>query len=42
MQRCKPDEAFDILRRSSQRQNRRLRAIAEEIVDKFAGQPKET
>lgn len=42
MQRCTADEAFDILRRSSQRQNRKLRAIAQEIVDKFAGQPKET
>lgn len=37
MQRCTPDEAFDILRRSSQRQNRKLRAIAEEIVERFAG-----
>ncbi len=30
-----PDEAFEILRRSSQRQNRKLRAIAEEKVAKY-------
>ena len=37
MQRCSPDQAFDILRRSSQRQNRKLRTIAEEIVERFSG-----
>ncbi len=31
-QHCGPDEAFDILRRASQRQNRKLRVIAEEVV----------
>lgn len=33
-QGCTPDAAFDILRRVSQRENRKLRVIAEEIVDK--------
>jgi GAF domain-containing protein len=33
-QRCTPDEAFQILVRASQRENRKLREIAEEIVDK--------
>jgi hypothetical protein len=31
-QSCSRDEAFDILRRASQRQNRKLRDIAEELV----------
>lgn len=31
-ERCGEDEAFDILRRASQRENRKLREIAEEIV----------
>ncbi|MGH9281497.1 MAG: ANTAR domain-containing protein [Acidimicrobiales bacterium] len=31
---CDADQAFDILRRASQRENRKLRAIAEEIVEK--------
>ncbi|HEX2042082.1 MAG TPA: GAF and ANTAR domain-containing protein [Acidimicrobiales bacterium] len=31
-QRCSPDEAFQILVRASQRENRKLRAIAEELV----------
>jgi GAF domain-containing protein len=31
-QGCSPDEAFDFLRRASQRKNRKLRSIAEEIV----------
>jgi AmiR/NasT family two-component response regulator len=33
-QGCGPDEAFDILRRASQRQNRKLRLIAENIVSR--------
>jgi GAF domain-containing protein len=32
-QGCGPDEAFDLLVRASQRSNRKLRAIAEELVD---------
>lgn len=35
-QGCDADAAFDILRRASQRQNRRLRLVAQEIVDKAA------
>ena len=31
-QRCTRDEAFDILRRASQRENRKLRELAEELV----------
>lgn len=31
-QRCSPDEAFDLLRRASQRENRKLRDLATEIV----------
>ncbi len=34
-QRCGPDTAFDILVRASQNQNRKLRAIAAEIVDRY-------
>ena len=34
-QRCDPDAAFDILVRASQNQNRKLRAIAAEIVDRY-------
>ena len=34
-QRCSPDAAFDILVRASQNQNRKLRAIASEIVDRY-------
>lgn len=34
VQHCTPDEAFDILRRSSQRENRKLREIAEELVQR--------
>ncbi len=34
-QRCGPDAAFDILVRASQNQNRKLRAIAAEIVDRY-------
>jgi hypothetical protein len=33
-QSCSRDEAFDILRRASQRQNRKLRDIAEELVER--------
>jgi hypothetical protein len=32
--RCSPEAAFDILRRASQHQNRKLRDIAEEIVER--------
>lgn len=34
-QRCGPDEAFEVLRRASQNQNRKLRAIAVDIVDRY-------
>ena len=34
-QRCTPDAAFTILVRASQNQNRKLRAIASEIVDRY-------
>jgi hypothetical protein len=34
-QRCGPDAAFNILVRASQNQNRKLRAIATEIVDRY-------
>jgi GAF domain-containing protein len=33
-QRCTPDEAFDLLRRASQRENRKLRELATEIVQR--------
>ena len=33
-QRCTADEAFEILVRASQRENRKLREMAEELVDK--------
>jgi GAF domain-containing protein len=32
-QRCSPDEAFDLLRRASQRENTKLREIAERMVE---------
>lgn len=35
-QRCSADEAFDILVRASQNQNRKLRAIATEIVERYS------
>jgi GAF domain-containing protein len=35
--RCGPDEAFDILRRKSQHSNRKIRDLAEEIVERTAG-----
>lgn len=34
LQRCSADEAFQILARASQRENRKLREVAEELVDK--------
>jgi len=34
-QRCSPDAAFQILVRASQNQNRKLRAIASEIVERY-------
>ena len=33
-QRCSSDEAFDILRRASQRENRKLRDVARDIVER--------
>lgn len=33
-QRCPPEDAFDILRRASQNQNRKLRAVAADIVER--------
>jgi GAF domain-containing protein len=38
-QRCSADEAFQILVRASQRENRKLREIAQEIVARTAGRP---
>ena len=32
-ERCTPDEAFDILRRGSQRTNHKLRDVAQHLVD---------
>ncbi|MFJ4210065.1 ANTAR domain-containing protein [Paenarthrobacter sp. NPDC089675] len=37
--RCSHDEAFEILRRASSDRNRKLRDVAQEIVDRMAGQP---
>ena len=34
---CTPDEAFEVLRRASQRENVKLRTIATRIVEKAAG-----
>jgi AmiR/NasT family two-component response regulator len=41
MQRCTPDEAFDFLREVSQRSNRKLVAVAAEVVERAqrAGAP---
>ena len=36
VQRCGPDEAFDLLRRASQRENVKLREIAQRMVDQVA------
>ena len=38
-QRCSADEAFQILVRASQRENRKLRDIAQEVVARAAGGP---
>ena len=35
-QRCGPDEAFDLLRRASQRANVKVRVLAAQIIVKFA------
>jgi AmiR/NasT family two-component response regulator len=35
-QRCGPDEAFDLLRRASQRANVKLHVLAAEIVEKIS------
>ena len=37
MHRCTAEEAFDILRRTSQHSNRKIRDIAQEIVDHASG-----
>jgi hypothetical protein len=36
---CTPDEAFDMLRRASQRLNQKLRVVAEQIVQSVADDP---
>lgn len=41
-QRCTPQEAFEILVRASQNRNRKLRAIAMEIVERYNGDHDET
>jgi AmiR/NasT family two-component response regulator len=33
-QHCGPDEAFDLLRRASQRENRKLRDLAVDLVER--------
>lgn len=40
-QRCTPEDAFDILRRASQSQNRMLRAVATDIVERHTSPPPE-
>jgi hypothetical protein len=35
--RCSPDQAFEILRRASQRSNTKLRLLADELVARTAG-----
>jgi AmiR/NasT family two-component response regulator len=40
-QRCGPEEAFDLLRRTSQRANVRLHVLAAQIVDHVASPPGE-
>jgi AmiR/NasT family two-component response regulator len=37
-QRCGPDEAFDLLRRASQRANIKVSVLAEQIVEQCASQ----
>ena len=32
-ERCSPDEAFAMLARASQRRNRKLRQVAQELID---------
>jgi GAF domain-containing protein len=39
VQGCGPDEAFEILKRASQNRNRKLRAVAEEIVERRRAAP---
>ena len=41
-QRCGPDEAFDLLRRASQRANIKVRVLAEQIVEQVASQPSDS
>jgi GAF domain-containing protein len=36
-QRCGPDDAFDLLRRASQRENVKLRDIAQRMIDNIVG-----
>jgi AmiR/NasT family two-component response regulator len=40
-QNCTRDEAFDILRRASQRENRTLRDLAEELVVRVEARKRE-
>ena len=37
--RCPPDEAFSLLVKASQRENRKLREIAAEIVERYSRPP---
>jgi GAF domain-containing protein len=37
VEHCDPDTAFHVLVRASQRENRKLRAIAHEIVERYSG-----
>jgi AmiR/NasT family two-component response regulator len=39
---CDRDEAFDILRRGSQRENRKLRDLADALVDRVEARGKES
>jgi hypothetical protein len=41
-QRCGPEEAFDLLRRASQRANIKLHVLAAQIVDQVASTPDDT
>jgi GAF domain-containing protein len=41
-QRCTRDQAFDILRRASQRENRKLRDLAEELVLRVEGRARKS
>jgi AmiR/NasT family two-component response regulator len=40
VQRCDEDQAFDILRRASQRSNRKLRAVAAEVIERATSEPR--